>query len=182
METETRRCLADFRSGRVGAFDNLCRRYEPLMQSSERSFLQTHPDFDAAEVRQEITLAVYAAAQSYDLSAQDVTFGLYARVCIRNRPYWLARHTARSCDRLTDSVTEDIPSAEPDPEQCAMDAESYRDLVERIRSELTGLESRVLTLSLEGFTRSEISVALRLTQKQVDNARYRIRKKVKRLL
>ena len=99
METETRRCLADFRSGRVGAFDNLCRRYEPLMQSSERSFLQTHPDFDAAEVRQEITLAVYAAAQSYDLSAQDVTFGLYARVCIRNRLYWLARHTARKIRR-----------------------------------------------------------------------------------
>lgn len=184
MEADTRELLNRFRNGADGAFEEICRLYRPLMQSAERAYLQRNPVQDAAEVRQEIVLALYSAARSYDVSSRGVTFGLYARVCIRNRLRRLARDTACDDGRASDSAVafDEIPSSEPDPEQRAMDAESYRDVAERIRNGLTALEFRVLALSLDGFSRKEIADALHLSQKQVDNARYRIRKKGKKLI
>lgn len=184
MEEDIIALLTAFRMGQDGAFDAICEKYRPLVESACASFMRDHGSFDAEEVRQEVIIALYQAARSYDTDMVDVTFGLYARVCIRNRLYWLAKQLSRRRTQTweDESAALDSVAAQDDPEERAMERDSYQRLLSRIRETLTGFENAVFALYLEGFSRKEICAALHITPKQAENALYRVRRKIKSLL
>ena len=80
---ETEALLTATRNGDNAAFALLCEKYDRLLQSATNRFSEGLCESDAAEVRQEARIALFRAAQSYRCSS-NVTFGLYARVCVRN--------------------------------------------------------------------------------------------------
>ena len=82
-------------------------------------------------------------------------------------------------DELLFSIDEaDIPIAAT-PESILIEKEDYKTLTDNIRLELSKLEYNVLQSFLEGKSYTEIAAGLNITEKAVDNALARIRKKIK---
>ena len=66
------------------------------------------------------------------------------------------------------------------PESILIEKENYKALTETIKLELSDMEFNVLELFLEGKSYSDIAKSLSITEKAVDNALARIRKKLKK--
>ena len=64
------------------------------------------------------------------------------------------------------------------PESILIEKEDLKNLEENIKLELSSRENAVLQLFLEGKSYSEISKQMQITEKSVDNALARIRKKI----
>jgi RNA polymerase sporulation-specific sigma factor len=65
------------------------------------------------------------------------------------------------------------------PESLLIDREDYKAFTDNIKLELSNMEYKVLQLFLDGKTYSEIADIMDITEKSVDNALSRIRKKIK---
>ena len=78
------------------AFDELVRRYTPMMRKVISSINTSSYDF--GELFSEACVTLHTAAQRYDLGQSDVTFGLYARICVRNRILDLLRNSDSDAD------------------------------------------------------------------------------------
>ena len=124
---------------------------------------------------QEATLALYHGALSYDLQQDKVTFGLYAKICVRNRLISALRKLRR---------TTRAPLAPEKLPQSASERKSDRrapmgelsDLVDTLFSDL---ERSVYQLYLQGYSAAQIADRLGRNEKSVDNAIYRMRRKIK---
>ena len=159
------------------AFAELVSRYTPLIRKMISDFSVDFADDD--ELFSEACIALHQAAMSYDLAQSEVTFGLYAGICISNRLKSLLKKNEREQDRNElVSDTERISSG--------VDVESYiaaKDLCERVmrcaRLLLSDYELQVFRMNLERCTTKDIAEALGKSQKSVDNAKYRISKRLR---
>ncbi|MBQ7364263.1 MAG: helix-turn-helix domain-containing protein [Clostridia bacterium] len=77
--------LKAIQSGNENAFAELLSQYQPLIQKMAQSFLNVCPELDREDLIQEASLALSNAAKHYRLDETGVTFGLYAKICIKNR-------------------------------------------------------------------------------------------------
>lgn len=142
---------------------------------------------DEDDFRQEAVIALYKATMTYRSEYTEVTFGLYAKICIRNRLISLIRKSDKIAEKNVyspDSVLElnqglDLPEVELDPEKLFIARENYKELLEQIGKILTNYEKSVFDLFLEGKSYREIAFLLNRTEKSVDNAIYRIKTKLK---
>ena len=65
-----------------------------------------------------------------------------------------------------------------DPEEILLNRESFRERMEELVGQLSGLEASILRLYLNGLSYSEIAVEVNKSPKSVDNAVQRIRRKL----
>ena len=167
------------------AFEELLGRYTPLIESltsqfaAPISFMQ-----DREDLRQEAILGFYKALTRFDASRQEVQFGLYAKECIRNRLISYAR-TMKKHEKvllLEDEASERMEDAEQDPANRLMEQETYLDLYNRVCNLLSPYENRVWWMYLSGRTAAEIAAQLETDAKSVQNAVYRIRRKLRSVL
>ena len=113
--------LARIRDGQdAGAFDRLCEKYSRLLDAMVRQFapsmgIQDDGTSDllgigAEELRQDAAMVLYKAACTYvpdeDGKGGDVSFGLYAKICIRNAMISQVRRYNRMKKRLAAEKTE----------------------------------------------------------------------------
>ena len=70
------------------AFAELNRAYAPLIDSLTDQFRGTkgNEESDREDLRQEASVAFYRALMSFDADQTKVSFGLYAKICIRSFP------------------------------------------------------------------------------------------------
>ena len=75
------------------AFAELNSAYAPLIDSMTDQFCGTEEKkkSDREDLRQEASVAFYRALMSYDADQTEVSFGLYAKICIRNHLISLLR-------------------------------------------------------------------------------------------
>lgn len=173
------------REGSQDAFLELKDRYKPLIES--QVVKHTLPDMssqDVEDIRQEALLIFCNAVCNYDLSADEVEFGLYAKICIQNglisfvRSY--SRRKKRSPLSLEDRTVTDKASASVDFLQSMVNKENMAELVRVISKNLSDYENRVWWMYVSGMSVSDISEALGgVSSKSVSNAVYRIRKKLR---
>lgn len=76
-------------------------------------------------------------------------------------------------------LIEDVNS---DPLIMVSEEESYKELLKEIRTALTDNEKEVFELLIAGLTYKDIAVLLDKEPKQIDNARERIKNKIKKIL
>jgi len=78
--------LEQIKAGDDTAFETLIIQYEPLLHASVRRTVAKQPllQEEQGEMLQEARCALYRAALSFSVSQANVTFGLYAEICIRN--------------------------------------------------------------------------------------------------
>ena len=173
--------------GDQNAFAELLKAYDPLITATVSKFkISGMSDADEEDLRQEAVLAFYSALVSYDLNISEVEFGLYAKVCICNRLVSqmriLKRHLSRQIISYdAEKLLERLVSYE-DPAARIVELESERSLLRLINDNLSAYERRVFRMYVSGMSASDMAAKLDASEKSVNNAVYRIRKKLKTIL
>ena len=174
--------------GSVDAYEELLRRYRPLIDSLVSGFVT--PDMsrqDAEDLFEEAKHVFLSALTSYDLSRDAVEFGLYAKICLKNGLISELRRQKRRKKLGVVSLSEDdlaqrdVPVSD-DPASERLEEEDFHRLYRRIRSCLSEFENSVWWMYVSGVGTSEIAKRLGKDEKSVHNAVYRIRAKLKALL
>lgn len=130
---------------------------------------------------QEATYALYSAVKNY--KSGKSSFSTFAMLCIKRSLFLSFKKTNRQKDVPDDLVTslDAVEIADCNsPEKIFFDRESLKSLTDSIKLELSGLEYSVLALFLEGKRYSQIADELGISEKSVNNALIRIRKKLKK--
>ena len=176
--------LAKIRSGDSEAFTVLCRLYTPLLDSMTRQFAPSMGITETTigkgglgleELRQDASMALYKAAQRYDPDGAEkgkaVSFGLYAKICIRNALISVLRRAKRQerrwererkADAQSDAFSERLPE----------------DAIAPFRDVLSKFEYTVFALYITGKPPREISAEVGKSEKSVSNAIYRSKTKI----
>lgn len=167
------------------AFEALLNRYTPLIESLT---LQFAPDGsssqDREDLRQEAILGFYKALMRFDAEQKEVQFGLFAKECIRNRLIsYMRTEKKRVCVLpLETESSAEIEDEEQNPVTRLVEQENYLALYDRICNSLSPYENRVWWLYLSGRTAAEIGGQLGKDAKSVQNAVYRIRRKLREVI
>ena len=161
--------IAECREHNDSAFDELVRRYTPMMRKVISGFSAS--SFDFGELFSEACVALHSAVQSYNLEQSNVTFGLYARICVHHRLVDLLR--ARSAHKITSCDMESVSDDET-IEAGIVKRETVEILISSAKSLLSDYEYRVLILHIQGYKTSAIAKLLSRTPKSVDNAKSRV--------
>lgn len=178
-------------SGNMAAEEQLAFRYARLVKICARPFFLVGGD--AEDLNQEGMMGLLSAIREYDLS-MNATFRTYAEICVKRRIYSAIKTASRKKhEPLNDMVSfEDVLSDEiqssvaypgffrRSPEELLLDRESANDIIQNYSRYLSKFEAEVLKLYLEGYRCSEIADGLDRSEKSVDNAVQRIRRKLAR--
>lgn len=151
------------------AFDEIVRRYIPMMRKVVSDFSTASLGFD--ELFSEACVALHSAVQSYDLDQSNVTFGLYARICVHHRLVDLLR--AESSRKFSQCDVEHVADGES-VESGLLKRETVEILINTAKSLLSDYEYRVLMLHIQGYKTGAIAKMLSRTPKSVDNAKSRV--------
>ena len=163
------------RGGDQEAFADIVSLYTPMLQ---RISYKYSLDFD--EVFSELCMSVFRSVKSFDVDQDDVTFGLFARICADRAACDISRKKRKS-ERL-----ECDPDA--DVEDIASGADVAGDLIRKEQNEafkrdarelLSAYEYSVLLKWLNGDKTADIARSLSTSPKSVDNAKARILKKLR---
>ena len=84
MEKRLAKLINETKNGDDAAFSELCADFAPLMKSQVTKLFGDSP-FEFDDRLQDAAMALYDAVSTFDTSQYKVTFGLYAKICIRNR-------------------------------------------------------------------------------------------------
>ena len=189
MEEKINELLKSVKADDESAFAELKELFEPLISSETVKILSVNPDFraDEDEIRQEALMALYKAAKSYSFdgkaSGGKVTFGLYAKICIRNRVISYARKLTTAKKREEKALNAEKKAAEGRfSEELSYVLESDSEIRRIFSENTTPLEKQIFLMYLDRRSYKEIALAVGKSEKSVDNAIYRVKSKLKKLL
>ena len=180
MDNKTVSLIALARAGDENAYNDLAAAYKPLIESMGKNYavkcnsvLLTEDDFI-----QEANLGFFSAVRTYEPS-DKVTFGLYAKICIRNRLVSLLRNASKKEKKRKDTPEHGKGYAEP--VYGFLERENAEEIQKKIEAVLSRFELSVFSLYVQNKSYKEIAEALGRSVKTVDNALYRIKTKLKTL-
>lgn len=139
--------------------------------------------YDYDDMFQEAQMGLFKAVMTYD--NRYSSFSTYAYICVKSSVVsFLRKSSAKSNipqNMLFSLSDEDVDAVNStsSPESEFIGKESFELLTEKIDGLLSPLERRVLTLYLSGRSYAEIADELGKSEKSVDNAVQRIRRKLK---
>ncbi len=173
LSEQVRQLLEGVRKGDADAFDELSAGYRPLVESLVGTLLKgsVFSESDRDDLMQEASITLYHAAMSYDTAQEEVTFGLYAKICLKNRLSTILRRKKRQLRAERNSLSEEIPSG--------VSEDDVEFLLTKISSVLSGLEMKVFRLMIRGCSHAHIAQLIGKPVRSVDNAAARIRKKLR---
>lgn len=173
-------------SGDSDAFSILVEKYRPLLKKLLRAYTtEDMSDEDVQDLEQEGLIAFYRAIITFDKERVGVEFGLYAKICITNSMISYKRAVSKKTEKIALVGDEEIHGiSDPDQEiaRIVEIMESERALEERIEKTLSPFENEVWLYYVNGYSSREIAVKLNSNEKSIDNAIFRIRRKLKTLL
>ena len=168
-------------SGDRMAEETLVIRYMRLARACARPYFLAGGDSE--DLLQEAMVGLLKAIREYD-PTRDAAFRTFAEVCVRNRIRSAVTAAARDKHApLNYSVPmEEQPLLESvhgaDPEELFINKEEEAERLNSLNRKLSPLEQRILSLYLHGFSYREIGEQVGRSDKSVDNAVQRIRRKV----
>jgi RNA polymerase sporulation-specific sigma factor len=164
-----------------GAMESMVAAFLPYIRSRASRIRSIGLDGD--DIIQEGLIGLLRAFDTYD-SSKGVSFSTYAITCIDNGISTALRRASRKKDQplnlsveLTD--TQPAEALTHDPEAMAIRRAELEEIAGRIQKDLSKLERQVLSLYLEGYSYSAMAEMLHATEKAVDNALQRARRKLK---
>lgn len=169
--------LDKLKAGEEDSMGLLLAAYRPLVDAKVSEYSHVlEPD----DIRQLCAIGIFEAAQSYDRtrSGDGVTFGLYAKVCVRNR----LLSELRKIRPTHDPMDEDLLSDDASVEEIFIRREELSSAIEAVYRQLTEYENLVLKLYLAGKSYADVARILDRPVKSVDNAMSRIRTKFRNKL
>lgn len=163
--------ISAVREGDEAAFAALLDLYAPLLVSLVSAF-SSDVHVETEELMQEARYALYRAALSY--REGGVTFGLYAKICVRNALISGSRrrHPRQFPCSLDDSMLA-FEASQGDGEdvvEALIHAETLRELQSRAVRVLSSYERRVFSMYARGLSVEEIAAVIDRDAKSVRNA------------
>jgi RNA polymerase sporulation-specific sigma factor len=186
--------IALAKSGDRTAYDRIVRRYYGFVRLKASSYFLAGGDSD--DLIQEGLVGLYKAVRDYR-SDRESSFRNFAELCItrqiitavktatRNKHTPLNQYVSFSATPAGSSgdsepTLEDVipGSTVHDPVNQVISSEELRSLVDCLATALSDLESRELSLYLDGYSYTTIGERLGCDCKTVDNALQRVKRKV----
>jgi RNA polymerase sporulation-specific sigma factor len=181
------------KEGRTDAYDAIIRRYRGFVRLKASSYFLLGGESD--DLIQEGLVGLYKAVRDYRTDRES-SFRNFAELCItrqiitavktatRNKHTPLNQYVSFSQSPAaagdSESTLDEIlpgPSV-ADPVNQVIASEELESLVSCLSSVLSDLESRVLSLYLDGYSYEVIAERLECDTKTVDNALQRVKRKV----
>ena len=127
----------------------------------------------------------------YGQLVRDTAFRTYAEICIRSRLITAVRaaqggkhsplnHSISFEPPLFDGTNAQLFSIVESPEDVIIGREELKERLDALKGQLSELEANILPLYLNGLSCGEIAKQVDRSQKSVDNAIQRIRRKMAR--
>ena len=175
------------KQGDEAAFERLLTDYAPLITSSVKNTITefSFSDSDYEDLYQEAVIFFFRALNRYDTQQDGVAFGLFAKICIQNGLRTQAKKLKKRDDLLacTDGTDPlENASSEGAPSERLIEEERYVMLYQSVRATLSTYENRVWWLYLAGRTARDIANELGTDEKSVQNAIFRIRRKLRAII
>ena len=180
--------LAYCRQGNPEAEETLIRRYGPVIRSLARPYFLTGGNSE--DLIQEGMLGLLNAIRRYD-QQEDTSFRTFAVLCIRRRMFSALRKAAGTknvslddCLSLESSLFDENQSRNDNlrgPEELLIDREEAQKRYQNLLLLLSAYEQSVLRCFLRGMSYREIAEITKRSEKAVDNAVQRIRRKFENL-
>ncbi len=175
-------------SGDKAAEEQLALRYTRLVKICSRPFFLVGGDGE--DLIQEGMLGLLSAIREFDLS-MNATFKTYAEICVKRRIYSAIKMALRKKheplnqmvsfdDVLSDESLSTDSSFRRIPEEQVLAQESADEIIQTYSRCLSKFEVNILELYLNGLSYSEIAEDVGRSEKSVDNAVQRIRRKLAR--
>ena len=168
------------------AFEIICVRYLNLISSIASKYRYCAEGYELSDFMQEGLIGLLSACKSYD-NGRGISFKNYAMLCVENRCKTIRRlknaTTQVPSTNLVpiDSSLELLEDANEMSVQEILESKEYiKSVFKNLDKTLSELEKKVLKLYLSGYSYSQTAAALSISEKAVDNAMYRIRKKLSR--
>lgn len=172
-------------AGDSDSFTRLVDIYNPLLKKILNIYTtEEMSNEDVEDLSQEELIAFYRAIINFDKDQTDVEFGLYAKICITNSMISYKRAAAKKTNEslIGDDEMNSITDPEGEVSKFFELKESERELGEQIEKTLSQYENEVWSYYVNGCSTKEIATKLNSNEKSIDNAIFRIRKKLKTLL
>ena len=192
-ELEDTYLVALAKRGSADAYERIVRRYRGFVRLKASSYFLLGGDSD--DLIQEGLVGLYKAIRDYR-SDRESSFRNFAELCVtrqiitavktasRNKHAPLNQYVsfAQTPAAATDSeatLEEVLPGPlSEDPSERVIASEELSSLVSCLSSVLSDLESRVLSLYLDGYSYEVIGERVECDTKTVDNALQRVKRKV----
>lgn len=142
--------------------------------------IYTVSDTDSDDLRQEGLMGLLRAIASFDIH-RGVKFSTFAEVCIVNQmKTFLAklRKNPVPCESL-DDISADSISEEETPESIYINKEFFSELWYAVDNILSEKERQIFSLCIQGMSYRETARKLGISEKAVDNAMQRARRKIR---
>ena len=172
------------KSGDTEALTKLIERHSKTILQKAKSFKGLCGiEFD--DLYQEGMIGFVSAVYSFD-DAMGIKFSSYA-ITVATRKMLSAIKTSNNKSNLPlrsyvpIEEENNLLSLSPTPEEVVIYNEEFEIINEFLKNNLSKTEKKVLKLSLLGMSYSEIAEILECTEKSVDNAIQRIRKKIRNI-
>ena len=177
-------------TGNSAAEEALVSEYTQLVRACARPYFLAGGDGE--DLIQEGMLGLLSAVRTFDPN-KGVKFSTYAEFCVRRRIYSAIRsasgnkHTPLNSYISLESQQLDENSTQSayflrDPEDFVIARESVGEVERLLYGALSRFESGVLELFLEGMSYKDMAASLGKSNKSVDNAVQRIRRKLAQIL
>ena len=182
---DVRKLILAVRGGDQSAFDALLDQYRPLIDASVARFSSDESfSLYCEDLKQEASVVFYNSILAYDLDQTEVEFGLFAKICIYNALVSFLRALKRRSAEPVAEIPQNLITVQDfeDPSARMLEQERLKSLYAVIRKNLSELEYKVWQLYISGRSAAEIAAFLSTDEKSVNNAIYRIRKKLRAVL
>ena len=185
--------IALAKQGDRTAYDRLVRRYHGFVRLKASSYFLAGGDSD--DLIQEGLVGLYKAIRDYRTDRES-SFRNFAELCITRQIITAVKTATRnkhtplnqyvSFSSTPSASGEDVPTLDQtiagpsvnDPVNRVISSEELRSLVGCLSTALSELESRVLSLYLDGRSYEQVGERLGCDTKTVDNALQRVKRKV----
>lgn len=185
--------LSYIAEGNEEANNIIIKKYQPLINKIAIKMLPycKNNGLELSDLVQEGMIGLNHAIDRYQ-ERENILFYTYAKKCIERKIISVIISSNRSKNKiLNESISYDdeesqllkfVKSSDPSPEEEIINIELEETLLNQIKNVLTDLEEQVFELLISGFKYKEIAEILDKDQKSIDNAKERIKSKIKKML
>lgn len=187
--------LRRIKQGDDAAFAELCEIYKNLTEAAVTRFSPSFSgdgksEYGRDDLGQYAAVALYKAALSYephtDKKGRQITFGLYAKICVNNALISVLRKHKSAIKKSGRRVGKNDGNAKngssSEPLDSLIFTESREELRKKLSSSLSDYETEIFDSYMTGKRVREIAEELKRDEKSVSNALYRVKAKIKGLL
>ena len=168
------------KDGNEVAFAKLLDKFQNLLISMSKKYSDMCLELfkDNEDFLQEAKIAFFSAVKTYDES-KDITFGAYAKVCVKNKLISCVRKFHSEKRKKASHLLQEQPV---EVQEEAVSNEQRKQLYQLAKQHLSLFEYKIFEMYSGGQKAKEISSKINKSEKSVNNAIYRIKSKLAKLI